>query len=708
MSLPTRTSKDYSRTSLTPIQNAEQQYRLYLKVYKKLSDSKIDKVIAKIKQNQVEPIVVHYVRKDLADKHLTHTPLASYLDKLNQEEAVVAPTLTSYIANKKYESFQSQMITDRLAWRKRVKKDMYAKRAEGFDEEALYADLLQVAIKTGNNSVSGIYAVQGTALFNKTAHSTLTSTTRVTTNIVNVCYERLLSGSLLLISKDSPINYITAMLVEYETKSDAIINIINKYNLMLPTVELVADYLTSNVSKYVVGYDDALLKSYLAELDSYQLAFIYYGGSLWNLAKSNRKLIEPILATMTTPSTDETLDRDACLAIIDNAHEGILNATHHVHSELLAGEGTNHKSMELATLRCIAAQVNLITNLLVMYIDLIMTLVIIDTVAPNLAYTPYMCRSSIVASDTDSSITTVFNWTQWMYGHIYPNQEGLSLTGVLACIAGIVSDDVLRQLSTNLGVHTTGLDIIEMKSEYTVLALAIQNLTKTYAQHIAVQEGNVYKEPKLIVKGVHLKSSNSPKHIIDDAHKLLRHILSTMASSKQINLQSIISWIIDKERDVIKSVLKGDSKYLRQLTINNADNYKHSSPLKNNSGWADYWQGLIHITLPTAFYKIPTTLNNKTALKEYVAALPNNRRHLVNKWLIARKKINLPTIYVPKDYVEAHGLPKELEHIVDIKRILSDVCNIYYIILISLRYYKPKELTLLESEGYDLNQERFD
>jgi len=244
------------------------------------------------------------------------------------------------------------------------------------------------------------------------------------------------------------------------------------------------------------------------------------------------------------------------------------------------------------------------------------------------------------------------------------------------------------------------MDKIEMKSELTASAVGMARLTKTYYENCLIKEKSVMTKSKLIVKGVHLKSSNLPKTITNRATKMMEFISDSLVKGEAFSLNGILQEVMDIERSVVASVFRGEREYLRLLKINTTDSYKDKSPLKNNSGWVDFWKQ--EISLPASFVKLPTKLDTKTALNQWLGTLEPEVQARTVAWIRERKRDVLPTIYIPEDIVKAVGVPAYVQSAVDVNKVVNDVCNIFYIILHSLNYAKPKDISVCEDLGYEL------
>lgn len=693
-----RDDHEYKRSVLTIKDAAYEQYLEYIMSKGKTRQEAEDVLFNLIPAET--PTIVRYNRINGEDKHIEKVPLDTHIQQVTQDNVVLTPTFTGYLPKSTVLSFHSDLITKRLAWRTKVKQDMFDAETQNLVQEAEYQGLLQVAIKTGNNSVSGVYGIESTAIGNKTAHSSLTSCTRVATNTSNIALERLLSGTLMLLHPDSATHYACALVTEYKRKMEVIDAAFAAGNLYLPTVDDVYMYLLDNTRRYTSSLTHIQrLKAYLSTLHPNALAFIMYAGNLFNIDKYNPEYVRGCINKMLTPAPLDQYDRKLAISSIKRSNDNVVNAAHHLLLVELNHKGNNYYKMADEDLNLVTAECYKLHGVIHEYSDCLYPLLTVDTQPPNLAYTKQMTRYTIVGSDTDSNLITFMNWCNKYNGHKYPTLDNMKLTGVLGIFAGMMTEDVLRQLSVNFGVDMSDINRIEMKSEYTPSSIALVGLTKTYFQTIVIKEKSVLPDPYLIIKGVHLKSSALPPAISSAAKKMMMGICTTLISGTPVSINQLLEQIIAVEREVIESIFKGERKFLRLLKINPAENYKDKNVLKNNAGWAEFWSDELHIELPSSFVKLPTNMDNKTKLNLWLQTLPEAKLKHVTKWLNARGKKDLPTIYIPEDYVKAHHVPDWIKPVVDVHKIVSDVCNIFYIILISLGYTKQKTLMLLEDLG---------
>jgi hypothetical protein len=687
----------YNREAVLAKKLGIQQIRTYLAI-KGCTPTQIESFLQQHLPKE-EPILTKFTRVNCEDKHVEQVPLSQHFADIKEHKHITAPTLTSYLNKDTRLSFHSGLILDRLAWRTDVKQLAFDAATKGDEILAEYQDLLQVAIKTGNNSISGVYGIDSTPVGNKSNHSTLTSTARVSTNTANVAVERLFTGDLILLHPDSALHYVLSLLQEYARNTQAIHNAISTGNLYCPTAEEVAKYFITISTRYHVSASaERRLKNLLAKLSPSQLAFIMYAGNLWNIAVYNEHFIRSfILKLRLSGDTLHPFTKDTAIKYIKKTHDAVITAAHHVLIEECHGKGNNYYKMDESLVVHIASVCYNAHVVLAEYKAVIEPLIMCTTLPPNMAYTKQVLRSSVAGSDTDSNIVSAKAFVKWYSGTEFPTVDNIKTMGVIAILKDVLIDNVLIQFSVNLGLANYDMNKIQMKPELTASAIAMVRLTKTYYGNVIIKERNVLAKPKLMIKGVHLKSSSLPKIITETAHQMMTDIHKCLAAGESFSLMDMLHRVADIERNVIQSVMRGDRQYLRLLRINDSESYKDKSALKNNSGWAEFWYPTV--PLPAAFVKVPTTLTSKTALATWVESLDLATKERVSAWLTARGKKDLPTIYVPEDMVKAHGLPTFVQSAVDTHRIVGDVCNIFYIILSSLNYWKDKDKTVMDDLG---------
>jgi hypothetical protein len=128
-------------------------------------------------------------------------------------------------------SFLAAFIDDNMARRGVVKKKGQKAKMEKNMQLAAFCENQQTVIKTLNNSLSGAHASPHNPVYNKTAHSTLTSATRIATSYGNAATEKLLAGNRHYWNAQVTLNNVIT--ITRHTDYNALQAVMLKYNLVV-------------------------------------------------------------------------------------------------------------------------------------------------------------------------------------------------------------------------------------------------------------------------------------------------------------------------------------------------------------------------------------------------------------------------------------------------------------------------------------------
>jgi hypothetical protein len=256
-----------------------------------------------------------------------------------------------------------------------------------------------------------------------------------------------------------------------------------------------------------------------------------------------------------------------------------------------------------------------------------------------------------------------------------------------------------------MGVDKKKLFQIAMKPEFVFPVFAQTPVSKHYFTFKTIQEGNVYKKPDFEIKGVHLKNSASPVEVIKDATGLMEKLLLDIYAGKKIRLAEVIKHIADLEKTIIKSLLTGEVTYYKRSKVKSKESYSQDED-QSNFKWHKFWQLVFQPTYgeiplpPYSVLKVPTTVTNITGYKEWLDKIDNDSfKQALMGWMASRNKVDLPTLYIPMDYVLARGMPKEALAVLDAEKIVLDLTSTYRLILGSLGFYGKTNMSLT-AQGY--------
>lgn len=651
------------------------------------------------------PQVQYMQRQENGDRVLLKGSLVNYIYQTIKNKDVIAPSFTTYKHADKHESLLASFIDGNVAGRSKAKKEEFAARAAGKKELAQYKNLEQTGRKLSNNAISGAHVSTSTPLVNKTAHSSLTSTCRATSGYGNANNEKLMTGNRHYWNPDVTLNNIISIV----THTDYVLlqSVINKYNLHLPTIEDTMDciqYSSDMYWKNEVAMNH--IHDLVAKLNPLQRAAFVYTGDLYHLRKHNDKLLRVFLSLLSAKHTE--IDVPDTFEFVKNSREDYLNLAHQICSDEMRSKGKDYKSLIGTTnLKTLAATTNNIDTVLNNYSDLIKAVMVTDNMPASVAYFPESVRRAALMSDTDSTIFTVEEWVQWYSGSIGFEQEHMSIAASCIFLAAQAITHILAMMSANFNVQTKRLYQIAMKNEFKFDVFVPTNVAKHYFASISCQEGNILKEPDVEIKGVHLKNSNSPKFITSKASKMMEEIMESIKTTGKISILKYLKEIADIERTIFESIKKGELQFFRLGEIKSPQAYvrkPEESPYVYNMLWEQVFAPKYGPSpiLPYQALRVSTTIDNPTKTKKWLENMEDRElAERMKNWLASLSKVNLPSLMLPTEITTANGIPKEILDIIDTRKIVYNLCKIFYLILETLGFYICNDnITRLVSDQY--------
>lgn len=664
------------------------------------AEKKVKDIIKQKKFNRIHNPVVRYAeRQENGDRVEQQTTLLSYIKSSVKQNELIAPTLTTYFPHNEKQSLLVDYVENNIKQRSIVKKAGQAAEAAGQTQLAQIANREQNAYKTENNSQSGTFSTRSSPLYNPTAHNTLTSNCRVVSSFGNANNEKLVTGNRHYWSPYIAYNNIISIV----TNSDLIRaqQFIDNFGLHYPTIEETMECITYSTNLYWQNKQKTeWIHELVKTLTPVERAVFVYTGDLYHIAKFNEKYVRDFLQKLSTKTITAI---DNALEIVKTIDEAILTFTHQVCIEEVRGYGKDYKNMqENNVLNTVVGTALNIQNTLLDYKEFIQIFFTTTNIPVSIAHFPDSIRRSVILSDTDSTIFTVQNWIKWFTGNDEINNFTKALAGAIVFIAGQSIVHILSVMSANFGFPKKYLHTMTMKSEFFWPVFIKTNKGKHYIATCEIQEGNVFSKIKREIKGVHLKSSTLPKYIINDVNNMMNEIMDNVLENKTVSLEKYIKHVSDVEKYISNSILEGRSEFLKLDKVKLPGSYGLSpdkSPYLRHYFWEEVMQDKYGPITPPPYsvLKIPTILDKPAKVKAWLTTLEDQDfAKRFDSWMIKYNKKQLPTIYISTEYVKGFGIPNEIKSIIATKRIILDLCNVYYIILESLSFYRKELLTITE------------
>jgi len=700
---------EYYKRRISPIKDYVEQMAYYVSrvrciPYEQAYSAIKQKTINKSFPGMIDPMVHFYKRNEYGDKARTCTRLSRYLAEVISNNHILAPTFTTY---QPYSVKQSLFVgfTGNNKKRRKLAKDAgFEAKSKGDMVTYSFKDLEQSQFKTYNNALSGAYAAIGSPFNNPTNHSTLTSTVRMQSSISNASNEKLIGGNRHYFNYDVVLNNLIYM--GHNTNHAVLQQALNKYNLVIPTVDDVMDCIRRSTSFY---WNDTnrfkRLREFVLCMHPLERANFVYVGDLFQLRRLNEKPIRDFFDKISEFKYECDLENPE--KTIKSMSHAVVNLAHLMFKEDVRGFGKDYKLMPKEVVAKIAATSLNIQKTIDEYGDFIKIFLASDLMPASVAYISDMIRRVVPLSDTDSTMFSCDDYVDWYFGRITFEPKGFAIAGAVSLFATETISHLMAILSANLGADQKFIFNISMKPEFVFPVFGQTPVSKHYFTLSIMQEGIVFNEPDYEIKGVHLRNSAVPADIIAESKSTMKRILNDIMANKGVVLYNEIKSLKETEQKIINSLLRGETKYFSRNKIKDPSSYSKGpteSPYRHHVFWNEIWgpeYGKIDEP-PYSCIKIPTTLKTKRKILTWIESIQNKQlRDRLTRWRDATDKKALNTLYFSLDHIAASGMPKEVIPIMNIERIVLDLTLSRRLILGTLGYF-PKPDMLISHQYVDV------
>lgn len=695
-------AEDYQR-SISPVKDWIKQTALYAsKMTGKNYDACVAHLEKKLKSKAVpfmNPMVVYFERGENGDREKQMCTLSSYIQGTLRNNEILAPTFTTYLHPSVKRSVIVDLLDKNVAERKMYKKTSQKYEAEGNIVLFNYYHQMQDNAKRQNNSVSGGFVAEGSVINNKSAHSTLTSTTRSISSLSNASNERVIEGNRHYFTPQIALDNLISIVAE--TNHEAIDFAVRHYDLVYPTVEQTVKCVKRSTDLY--WRDRKALRgieSFIERLSPTERASIVYTGDLYHLRIYNDSFIRQFIADFSKRG-DET-PTDDVISRIHKTDEQIVNYAHQINITMMKGKGKDYEKLTESERYILFNTCKSIDGAIEKYKPLLKAFFLTKNSPCTIATIPSMIRRTVVLSDTDSTMFSCDNWVDWYFGDLTFADEGFAVAGAVMFIATQSIAHILALFSANMNVERSRLFTLSMKPEYVFPVFAQTSVAKHYYTAVLVKEGSVYKDIKMEIKGVHMKDSTVPSNIISGAASEMESIVRQVMRGEDISLKEKIQATAKVEQDILASLYQGESTYLKRFKIKEEAAYKKGgdeSPYQYYTLWQTVFAPTYGDAPPPPYnaVRIPLDLPNKTALKEWFDKMPN--RELANrfmKWMADNQKAGITSFPIPTQHCASKGVPEELKMVMNSRKIVLTLTKSYRNTLESLGYFPKNDLLVSE------------
>lgn len=638
------------------------------------------------------------------DRRPAQCKLDILFEKIIENKLITSPSLTVYLPPHIKRSLLSQFIDMNIHKRGVVKKEMFAAEAAGDEVLASNKKNEQTSLKTRNNALSGAHSSKYTILFNKSTHSSLTSTCRSATSYGNANNEKLLAGSRHYWMPGIVTNNILSTLAI--TDWEEFQKCMDTYELHYPTVEETMQtirYSTDLFWRNQKALDR--IKKLVDALEPIERAAFVYIGDLYHIRKYNSDMMKGFVGGFfkerkelvgTPDSVMERIDADT-VALVSLLRVDLIG-------EIRSFWDVKKKAPErFDELLAAAEQVYDHANEYHLFINAIMNT---KNAPSSIARLPDTIRRVGLVSDTDSTMATVQRWAEWYCDGEMTGKLADDVSDTMIYVATQNIAHMLGIMSANMGVEQSNIHRYSMKNEFKFSAFSLTNKAKHYFSVITSQEGVLKEDPELEVKGVALRTSNIPPLIMNEFRATIKQMSMTIADGEDLEMLPIVKRLGDIEREIIRSVTDGEYAYLKTGQIKPREAY--TEPDKSAFVYHGFWEETFGPKYGSAgepaygVVKLAVDLNTKTEIKRWLDSIEDVAlKARLEGWFAKNPKRTFIQFLLPEHICSTSGIPQEILKVADFRRIIFSSVEPYYHMLETIGVYMiDKNRTKLVSDYY--------
>jgi len=627
-----------------------------------------------------------FKKNKYGDRVPTVMPASEFFQTVEHNNWILSPSFVAYKHTDDEQSVNA-IGTDTFIEFRRLYKGKKKEALGVNDQEAAKAfDEIQNALKIFNNAQSGGMSSSGTPLYNKSGHTTLTSTCRTVTSTANLLNERLITGNRLLVSFDATMELFLSTLAFADRK--LIHRVINEYSMNYATVDQVMD-MVRRCARYYWKNPTRLgaIQLFLEGLSPLELTILLCTMDLRGLYTTNRELMQRFFNDWCAlPEMPEDYDPSTGVKPANSDYEilCITKLGKKPDSKQMTFLNTHHLSLEEKWGTFINAFFRA------------------DIPPSGVFSAKELVRENVLTSDTDSMIYSV---DMIIDDYVEDEQGGICFNAALTYFIRCIAVDQHARLSKNMNVSNRYMYRLNMKNEYLFSSYVTTSMSKHYYAMQLMLEGILHAKPKLELKGVHLRGVKIALKVREFTNTLMRKVLDAIYNKKQLDAAELLGEIADIERALFQDIDEGGYTWLTKNGIKAENAY--SNPESSIYYYHELWESVFAPKygkapeLPYRAYKVNLALHNKSKMRQYFDSVEDKVwGENFHAYIETRPK--LTSVYIPVDMIdEMGGIPKELLPIVDSRLLIQQNFKSIYAILESLGlYFLNSKATRLVSDEH--------
>jgi hypothetical protein len=601
------------------------------------------------------------------------------------ENKILTPSGSIYQTSLDQSSFFVDLIKTNTKDRSNAKKKKLEAKALGNRLEVDYWENQQQQKKYDNNGFSGLLRNAFVGFYDIAGYNSTTSIARKSIYLSYAFTERFLAGNFFLPTFESIINH--CLLIKQYSKPLPFLPLIDR--LYIPSKEDVYQFLIQCYSKYyhaenIIQDNLFKIKRLLDTFNEQELTCLFYYSNLYNFIQYNENWLKPYLQdilklevinnTNISESDIIKLDEDLMIVLSVIAHQHLdgnflLQNKHISVQDDITKQSIIHTGYKLQ---------NKIENEL---LPLIYFFCDFPIEIPDIQSSKKMIRQVVVSSDTDSVLYTKDPYVKWYTGSSSISLDSMNISALLDYLLTKCIKKPLEIHCLNHNVNPNDISMISMKNEYTYTIFIASNKPKTYIGGLLIQEGRVFKNLELDIKGSTYKGSIYSSSTLSEYKKFLYKTIDEITSQGSLSAVQYIQYLVEREQHIIQKLKDGNVQYLVPKSIRTKNDYKdvEKSILFNLNIWNNIFgskYGILTPPLKTLCVDIDSDLIKSQSYHEWLESYDNI---IYQKFIKVLENINpkKSITFLPINPV-SEAIPKELIPIVNYRSIAHKNCKPWY------------------------------
>lgn len=636
-------------------------------------------------------------------------PFSEYLKDVEVNNRIISPTMAVYHNADDKKSLLSEFISQNIARRSQSKKEKFAAKQAGNKELEEFKENEQKSFKINNNGLSGAQASTGTMLYNESAHSSLTSTCRTATSYGNANNEKFLFGNRHYWHPE--IVKANILSVVRSSNYDLIEKAMENHGIRHPTVEETMSSIVYSThmywSKDTWQEDENLIviRKLVESLTPIERSAFVYTGDFYHLREFNKDAVYNFLDRLSTKASEPIDNPDEYIGAMDDDLKAFVSLL--CYKEIGGSTIKDLKEKDAHGYAIVGATAKAIIDCLDDYQFLIKGFWRANTMPASISHIRDSVRRGVITSDTDSTIFTVQDWTSWFVGQVDFSEKSNAISYAVVYLATQTIAHILAMVSGGMGVEEEMIHDLSMKNEFAFPVFTLTSMAKHYFAYISACEGNVYSEYDVETKGVGLKDSNCPPHVMDEFNTTLRWTMDRVIDGTGVNITELLNKVATLEHGVMESVKRGESLYLTGAQVKNQNSYKNpeSSPYVHYQMWEEVFAPKYgHAPEPPySAVKVSIDIKNPTALNEWLDNIEDQElAQRMRDHLRRKKKKMITSLLLPRPLIALTGLPPEIVQAINLRKLVFSTVRPFYFLLESLGFYMVNDnITRLVSDHHE-------